>query len=133
MDELTNPFLLDESKLNIPKFPKKRTFTITLSDEAIYNLERTLTRYNLPMSYSGISRLLESIGVLALNVTIPTTITDEESGITTEDCRISGFEDAMEGNPQRFIQLFGNMNTDAFQDSYIRGYLEGNYVKNKMR
>jgi hypothetical protein len=125
-----NPFVIHSNeKTDIPSFKRNKHFNVYISEEAYTNLLSLLAKFQLPASSLGVSFLLERIGLFALTVQPPELVTDAESGFTTEDCRESGYMDAMEGNPQRFLLLFGKMN-DVFQEQYLRGYMEGNYIKN---
>jgi hypothetical protein len=125
-----NPFVIHSNeKTDIPPFKRDKHFNVYVSKEAYTNLLSILAKFQLPTSSLGVSFLLERIGLFALTVQPQELVTDTESGFTTEDCRESGYMDALEGNPQRFLLLFGKMN-DVFQEQYLRGYMEGNYIKN---
>lgn len=128
--EQTNPFItFNRDALQVPNFPKNTKFIITISEEAATNLKTILQRRGITMSNKGLSKLIEAIGLFTITLTENPTEIDPESGVTVEDCRQAGYSDAIEGNPQRFLMLFGKTN-NVFQDQYLRGYLEGNFIKN---
>lgn len=131
-----NPFTeLEQSDghVRIPTFPRNKKFTIRISHEAndqIVKLIKKYTPYNED-SPEGYATLLELIGMYALTVKPPTPQIDEESQVTTEDCRQSGFEDALEGNPAKLLQLYNIQLSSEFEEQYLRGWFEGNFVRNK--
>ena len=139
MENTNNPFVeynrtLDAKQVKVPAFPKTKQFLFKLSDEAVGNLESILDLYVPPARsfQARIANLLEQIGLFSLTVSRPDeNILDEESGITTGQCRESGYEDGFQGNPQTFLVLMRNptlINT-VFHHAYLRGFFEGNYIK----
>ena len=132
---MINPFIeANENRSRyeqrIPNFPRTTQISIRLSEETITVILKMLGYdHNDRNASRHISDFLEQIGMCALLVTeIPLEI-DEESGVTTEDCRQSGYEDGMLGNPKYFATIYGNMR-DVFQQSYLRGFFEGNFIRN---
>lgn len=135
-NENENPFVVaneDKSLLTqtIPNFPKTNKFTVYLSEEATTVILKMLN-YNDNIKYAStkIAFLLELIGMCAVNLVEPPIEVDEESGVTTEQCRQSGYEDGLMGNPSYFAAIYGNMK-DSFQQAYLRGFFEGNFIRNK--
>jgi hypothetical protein len=137
MEPTENPFVFynDEkstSHIVIPLFPRKVKVQVTISEEAWERLRFLIARYtDSAETARGLSDLLERIGVFALSIFEPENIIDEESGISVEDCRNSGYLDAIQGNPSTFLALFGKDLTDKHQEAYMRGYYEGNYINSK--
>lgn len=131
----SNPFTEleeDRNKPRVPMFPHKKSVTVRISVEAsdqILKLIQKHTPYGIDTP-AGYSALLELIGMYALTVRLPTEQVDEESQITTSDCRQSGFEDALQGNPQTMLRLYNAQLADAFQEQYLRGFFEGSFVRN---
>lgn len=128
-----NPFITynnektDDNEV-IPKFNRTKRIAISLSEEAYTKVTQLAMKYT---NNANISVLLEHIGLYALDLEKPTNVIDEKSGISTDDCRQAGFEDGLQGNPEFFIALFGKDLSDKHQRAYIRGYYEGNYIRNK--
>lgn len=118
-----NPFE-DNSDFK-PKFAKKpRSFYI--SDEAhdtLVNIAKQLIG-----EQATVSHLLEYIGLCLFTIKPFEDSIDPESGITTEDCRKSGYLDAKLGNLPIFLQIYGKMKTD-FEYAYMRGYFEGKFLR----
>lgn len=127
-----NPFeeVLND-KIQIPSFPIKQRYTVSLSEEAAHNLTFILEKLRFPLGGPGLSHLLECIGLYAIDAVPTQLVVDEESGVTNYDCRRAGYEDAMEGNSQRFLELFKRPNT-PFEQQYLRGYMEGSFVKSNL-
>lgn len=131
-----NPFKLiqDSSTLKkqlIPEFAKDIQLTIRISSEACIGLGKVLATYTDSTNTNvKFSQLLEQIGLLALEVRPFQECIDEESGVSTEDCRQSGFNDGYEGQVSYFQAAVQNL-YGPFQSAYVRGFMEGNYVRNR--
>jgi hypothetical protein len=126
-----NPFIAyneahDSNDPTIPKFDRPIKLSIRLSREAYERLKILTGEANSKQ----VSYLLEQIGLYALDVCPPSFEVDSESDTSTEDCRQSGFEDGYNGDPSFALRLYGNA-IGAFQNAYLRGYYEGNYIRNK--
>jgi hypothetical protein len=111
-----------------PEFGKQTRITISLSGEAAAGIANITTKL-LGVGHKP-HHLIEAIGLYALSVSIPPTVQIPNSNETTEDCRQAGFEDAMEGHFQRFVTIYGNQVRNVFEEAYLQGYYEGNYIKN---
>jgi hypothetical protein len=112
----------------IPHLPRSVSMKIKISEEALCNLNSILAHVHQGTLSNRIGYLLEAIGLCQIEIHDPISRTDPESNITTDACRQAGYEDAIEGHPQRFLRLFGKMST-PFECAYIRGYIEGNYIR----
>lgn len=123
-----NPFKLvnanRHSPILYPKFSGKKTTSIRITEESYTGLTSLAKRY----TGGNISELIELIGLFQLHLTFNQVVEDINSNTTNEDCRQAGYEDAVDGNTHRFLTLFGNTST-VFEDSYMQGYIEGNYIK----
>lgn len=132
-----NPFIeynetLPDNLVSIPKFPKDKLIHIRISEEAYTQLLLIGSRFSASANATTvISTLLEKIGLFVLNVEHPKEFIDEESGVTTSDCRQSGFEDGLNGNPTYFLQMFQKKLDTRFEQAYMRGYYEGSFIRNK--
>lgn len=130
-----NPFLeYNELKTDItyPHYPKTRKIRVALSNEAVDQLMVIGEKYSNTDSIGGIiSELLEQIALYYVVLEDPKESIDPESNISTTDCRASGYEDGLMGNPSYFIQLYGKDLSDVFQRAYLRGWFEGNYIRIK--
>ena len=124
MEDQTNPYILYN---NHPKFPRKKRISFVVSNEA-YNELQILGE---KLTTTGqLADLLEEIGLHLLTVSPYENIVDNESGVTTDECRQSGYEDGRMGNPQIFFQIYGKLKT-PFESAYTRGFIEGSYIRNK--
>lgn len=134
LDEIQNPFATYKEETGIeraPKFARTKMAAIRISEEA--NIQLHVLAHNLIGKGSRISDLMEYIGLSALIVSKPQNIVDEESGVSTDQCRQSGYEDGFLGDPTRFVAMFGKQLNDDFQQAYMRGFFEGNFVRNSMK
>jgi|SRR5688572_4094828 len=132
--ENTNPFVeinntIDSDIITVPRFKKTVQVLIRFSPEAFERLQHLAEQYTGSKTKSAIGDLLEQIGLYALNIEIPKSMTDTESGVTTEDCRHSGYIDGLQGNPDYFLAMFSNKLTSEFHMAYMRGYFEGNAIR----
>lgn len=118
----------------IPKFHRDVHLKLTVSNEAHQQLLALAQKYSKAKdSNIALCDLLEQIGLFALCVSRPTLKVDEESNLSTEDFRQMGFDDAVLGNPQLFLNMFGKPLTDDFQSAYMRGFMEGNHIRSRKR
>lgn len=138
MEEL-NPFIdMNKNKndidIVIPKFPRTHRLSIKISDETLARLQAIGTRYLLENTNKNpdlLSNLLELIGMYVLDIKPIEDVIDKESGISTQDCRQAGFADAKQGNTIVLLQLWGQYLSDSHQLAYMRGFMEGNFLRNK--
>lgn len=135
MIDIVNPFVEPnpDNTTNFPKFPRKLRITVSISEETYAKLLELTTLYTGRSKQKSISILLEQIGTYALHVERPENKIDPESGATTEQCRQSGYEDGLLGNPVYFLHMFRNHTDSVFQSAYMRGYYEGNFIRNYER
>lgn len=114
----------------IPKFKRDVKLTVKISKETHQQLLALAQKYSTSkFPEIALGDLLEQIGLFALEVNRPTTKIDEESGISTDEFRQMGFDDATLGNSQLFLSMFGKQLSDEFQAAYMRGFMEGNYIR----
>lgn len=128
MSELINPFTEFNDALetlSYPKFTRPHKYTISLSDEALSGIEKLLAKHKLP----NISTLLEIIGLHVLTVVPYEQTIDDETGITSEEIRQIGYEDGFNGNSKEFVELFSRQYNTLLQQAYLRGFYEGNYIR----
>lgn len=124
-----NPFIEYNKQLETPKIPRfNKTTHIQgrLSEEAYEYLKALSLRFT---GKDNPINLLELIGLCILHLEGEDSVAiDEDSGVTTEDCRQSGFEDAMRRDPKYFLALYGKAQT-RFHEAYLRGYYEGSFIR----
>lgn len=131
-----NPFIsFNEERSDsiniVPSFKKNKTVNVRISEEAYDNLRTILDRYTHCRNEArDVSELIEHIGLGALMVIPFPRVVDRESGVSTDDCRESGFHDGLNGNPQYFLAIYGQ-DGSVYHRSYLRGYLEGAFIRSK--
>lgn len=131
-----NPFISFNAERSdsiniVPSFKKNKGISIRISEEAYSNLRTILDRYtHCKNEARDVSELLEHIGLGALMVIPFPRVIDRESGVSTDDCRESGFHDGLNGNPQYFLAIYGNQGS-VYHQAYLRGFLEGNFIRTK--
>lgn len=114
----------------IPHFRQYR-INISVSNEAHQGLGRIADALDIVGPRKNTPKLIvlmEAIGLYQLSVDKPTDIVDEDTNITTRQCREDGYNDALEGRPPDSTYIYGAI-TRPYYEAYMRGFFEGKYVR----
>lgn len=136
IDSIENPFIDYNSdknnKIVIPSYPQNVAISVRISDEALIGIKKYLNEYVVKgLLHKQLSTLLEQLGLYALYIERPENLTHETTNVTTEDLRQLGYEDGFNGSSKEFIVLFNEPLPSKYQCAYLRGYYEGNYIRQK--